>query len=105
MVMAGLIQEQTRQAISGLPGAINVPILGALFRSRDYQRGQTELVIMVTPYLTRPVSANQLARPDDNLRDASDPAGFLIGRLNRIYGTGPAPAGGRFNGPVGFIRD
>lgn len=105
MVMAGLIQEQTRQAISGLPGAINMPILGALFRSRDYQRGQTELVIMVTPYLARPVSANQLARPDDNLRDASDPAGILIGRLNRIYGTGPAPAGGRFNGPVGFIRD
>ncbi|WP_439572266.1 type II and III secretion system protein family protein [Phreatobacter sp.] len=105
MVMAGLIQEQTRQAISGLPGAINMPILGALFRSRDFQRGQTELVIMVTPYIARPVSANQLARPDDNLRDASDPAGILIGRLNRIYGTGPAPAGGRFNGPVGFIRD
>lgn len=105
MVMAGLLQEQTRQAISGLPGAINMPILGALFRSRDYQRGQTELVIMVTPYIARPVSANQLARPDDNLRDASDPAGILIGRLNRIYGTGPAPANGRFNGPIGFIRD
>lgn len=106
MVMAGLLQEQTRQAIGGLPGAMNLPILGALFRSRDYLRGQTELVVMVTPYIVRPVSANQLARPDDNYQDASDPAGMFIGRLNRIYGTAGAPAPrGRFNGPVGFIRD
>lgn len=106
MVMAGLLQEQTRQNISGTPGLLNVPVLGALFRSRDYQRGQTELVVMVTPYIVRPISANQLARPDDNLQDASDPAGILIGRLNRIYGSGQPPAsGGRFNGPVGFIRD
>jgi pilus assembly protein CpaC len=106
MVMAGLLQEQTRQNISGTPGLLNVPVLGALFRSRDYQRGQTELVVMVTPYIVRPASANQLARPDDNLQDASDPAGILIGRLNRIYGSGQAPAHrGRFNGPVGFNRD
>jgi len=45
---------------------------------------------MVTPYIVRPASANQLARPDDNLQDASDPAGILIGRLNRIYGPGPS---------------
>jgi pilus assembly protein CpaC len=106
MVMAGLLQEQTRQNISGTPGLLNMPILGALFRSRDYQRGQTELVVMVTPYIVRPTSANQLARPDDNLQDASDPAGILIGRLNRIYGSGqPAATRGRFNGPVGFNRD
>jgi pilus assembly protein CpaC len=106
MVLAGLLQEQTRQAIGGMPGAMNLPVLGALFRSRDYQRGQTELMVMVTPYIVRPVSANQLARPDDNYQDASDPAGMFIGRLNRIYGTAGAPAPrGRFNGPVGFIRD
>lgn len=106
MVLAGLLQEQTRQAIGGMPGAMNIPVLGALFRSRDYQRGQTELMVMVTPYIVRPVSANQLARPDDNYQDPSDPAGMFIGRLNRIYGTAGAPAPrGRFNGPVGFIRD
>ena len=106
IVMAGLIQEQTRQAVSGLPGMINLPIIGTLFRSRDYLRGETELVVIVTPYVVRPVSPNQLARPDDNYRDASDPAGILIGRLNRIYGTaGAAPPQGRFSGPVGFIRD
>jgi pilus assembly protein CpaC len=106
MVLAGLLQEQTRQSVGGMPGAMNIPVLGALFRSRDYQRGQTELMVMVTPYIVRPVSANQLARPDDNYQDASDPAGMFIGRLNRIYGTAGAPAPrGRFNGPVGFIRD
>jgi pilus assembly protein CpaC len=106
MVMAGLLNEQTRQSISGTPGLLGIPVLGALFRSRDYQRGQTELVVMVTPYIVRPASANQLARPDDNYQDASDPAGMLIGRLNRIYGSAGAPAPrGRFNGPVGFIRD
>lgn len=106
IVMAGLIQEQTRQAVNGVPGMINLPILGALFRSRDYLRGETELVVIVTPYVVRPVSPNQLARPDDNYRDASDPAGILIGRLNRIYGTaGATPPQGRFSGPIGFIRD
>lgn len=106
MVLAGLLQEQTRQNIAGTPGLLNIPILGALFRSRDYQRGQTELVVMVTPYIVRPASANQLARPDDNLQDASDPAGMFIGRINRIYGAaGAPPVPGRFTGPVGFIRD
>ncbi|MGL4289046.1 MAG: type II and III secretion system protein family protein [Phreatobacter sp.] len=106
IVMAGLLKETTAQNINGVPGAVNLPILGALFRSRDYRRGQTELVISVTPYIARAVPANALARPDDNYQDASDPASYLLGRFNRIYGTGPAPAtNGRFNGPVGFIRD
>lgn len=106
MVLAGLLHEQTRTSISGTPALLNLPVLGALFRSRDYQRNQTELVVTVTPFIVRPTSANQIARPDDNYQDASDPAGMFIGRINRIYGTaGAAPAQGRFNGPVGFIRD
>ena len=106
IVLAGLLHEQTRNSISGTPALLNVPILGALFRSRDYQRGQTELVVTVTPFIVRPISPNQVARPDDNYQDASDPAAMFIGRINRIYGTaGAPPAQGRFNGPVGFIRD
>ena len=52
---------------------MNLPILGALFRSRDYQRQETELLIVVTPYIVRPVSPNEIARPDDGFADASDP--------------------------------
>ncbi|MEI8144008.1 MAG: type II and III secretion system protein family protein [Alphaproteobacteria bacterium] len=106
IVIAGLLQEQTRQAVSGVPGLMNVPVLGALFRSRDFLRGQTELVVIVTPYIVKPVPANRLQRPDDGYADASDPATFLLGRLNRLYGSNQSTMPtGRLNGSVGFIRD
>ena len=50
MAMAGLIQEQTKQAINGLPGLAQLPVLGALFRSRDFVNNQTELMVLVTPF-------------------------------------------------------
>ena len=59
--MAGLIQEQTKQAINGLPGADQIPIFGALFRSQDYVNHQTELMVIVTPYVA--VSYTHLTLP------------------------------------------
>src|SRR6185312_15951774 len=59
MMIAGLLQDKSAQDIAGIPGAKDVPILGALFRSRDYQSGQTELVVIVTPYLVKPTSPNE----------------------------------------------
>lgn len=104
--MAGLIQQKTRQAISGLPGLLSLPVLGTLFKSRDYQRGETELVILVTPYLAKPVANNALARPDDGFADPSDPSTVLLSRLNRIYGVpGTAADPQRFEGRYGFIID
>ena len=50
MAMAGLIQEQTKQAVNGLPGLAQLPVLGSLFRSRDFVNSQTELMVLVTPY-------------------------------------------------------
>lgn len=106
MVTAGLISSQSNQIINGVPGLINLPILGALFRSRDFQRRDTELMIMVTPYLAKPMEAAQVARPDDGFQDASDPQTILLGRLNKIYGAtapgGPAPG---LTGRFGFITD
>ncbi|MCB8829828.1 type II and III secretion system protein family protein, partial [Escherichia coli] len=72
MMIAGLMRDDARQAISGLPGLSKIPVLGTLFRSREFVRNETELVIIVTPYLLRPVARNALARPDDNLNLASD---------------------------------
>jgi len=105
MMTAGLIQQSSRQAINGLPGLLNLPILGALFRSRDYQRSESELVIIVTPYIARPVDPRQLALPDDGFVDAHDAQAILLGRLNKIYGAGSPAAGQGYRGRVGFIAD
>jgi pilus assembly protein CpaC len=106
MMTAGLLNQQSTQAISGLPGLLNLPILGALFRSRDYQRQETELVIMVTPMIAKPMEAAQAVRPDDGFVDAQDPQALLFGRLNRIYGAvGAAPPSRANASRFGFITD
>src|SRR6478736_8991508 len=106
MAMAGLIQDQTKQAINGLPGLTQLPVLGSLFRSRDYVNGQTELVVLVTPYVVRAVAQKDLSRPDDGFADASDPASVLLGRLNRIYGIGGMPdPPDNYRAKYGFILD
>jgi pilus assembly protein CpaC len=101
---AGLVSTQTEQAINGFPALMNLPVLGALFRSRDYQRNETELLITVTPYIVHPVDPNQVVRPDQNFQDASDPQGWFLGRVNRIYSTSqslqPMPG---YSGKIGFI--
>jgi pilus assembly protein CpaC len=103
---AGLLQSMSNQAINGVPGMMNLPILGALFRSRDYQRQETELMIIVTPYIVKSVSASALARPDDNFADANDPQGWLLGRVNKLYSTTDNPEVAKhFTGNVGFIHD
>ena len=72
------MQQQTKQNIDGFPGLKDLPVLGALFRSRDFQNNETELVVMVTAYLVDPVAEARLARPDTGLRRADrsrdDPA-------------------------------
>jgi len=104
MMIAGLVRDDVRQAINGLPGLAKIPVLGTLFRSRDFVRNETELVIIITPYLAKPVARNELAKPDDNFTPASDGAGMFLGRVNRVYGTMQTnrPAG-RYHGVVGYI--
>jgi pilus assembly protein CpaC len=104
MMIAGLVRDDVRQAITGLPGLTKIPVLGTLFRSRDFVRNESELVVIITPYLVRPVARNDLAKPDDNFTPASDGAGIFLGRVNRVYGTMQTdkPAG-RYHGVVGFI--
>lgn len=108
LALAGMIQEQTKQAINGLPGLMQIPILGALFKSRDYVNHQTELMVLVTPYIVRAVAQKKLSRPDDGFADPKDPSTVLLGRLNRIYGTTSEPdrqpATG-YHGKYGFILD
>ena len=106
MAMAGLIAEQTKQAINGLPGLSQLPVLGTLFRSRDYVNNQTELMILVTPYVVRAVAQKDLSRPDDGFAAASDPQADLLGSINRIYGVpGRVEKARNYRGTYGFITD
>ncbi len=105
LAMAGILQDQTKQTITGLPGLMQVPILGPLFKSRDYLNNRTELVVLVTPYIERPAAQKDLSRPDDGFADPSDAASVLLGRLNRIYGVTASPPNSPYHGKIGFILD
>ncbi len=70
-MIAGLMNNRSVETVDRTPGASDVPILGTLFRSNNFRRGDTELVIVVTPYLVRPVSADQVVLPTDGFRNAT----------------------------------
>src|SRR3982075_3954680 len=105
MAMAGLIQEQTKQAINGLPGLDQLPVLGALFRSQDFVNNQTELMVLVTPYVVRAVAQKELSRPDDGFAPASDSQSTLLAQINRIYGVAGRIEPASYQGNFGFITD
>lgn len=104
LMIAGLLKQQSKQNIDALPGMTNLPILGSLFRSRDYLNGETELVVIITPYIVDPTKPRDLQTPADGLRTAGDMSTVLLGRLNKVV---KAPAGansGRaYQGPVGYV--
>src|SRR4051795_7434038 len=106
MAMAGLIQQQTKQAVNGLPGLDQLPVIGAAFRSQDFVNNETELMVMVTPYVVRAVAQKELSRPDDGFAPSSDSQSTLLAQINRIYGvSGPAEAAGNYQPNFGFIID
>jgi len=107
LAMAGMISEQTKQQLNGIPGLMQLPVLGALFKSRDFINKQTELAVFVTPYIVQAVAQKNLSRPDDGYADASDPAAVLLGKFNRIYGPNGTfePPKVTYHGKPGFILD
>jgi pilus assembly protein CpaC len=106
LAMAGMIQDSTKHNINGLPGLMQLPVLGPLFKSNDYVNQRTELMVLVTPYVVRAVAQKDLSRPDDGFADPSDPAQVLLGRLNRIYGVGgTTDPPDNYRGKYGFILD
>lgn len=103
IALAGLISDDVRQNIDGFPGLKDVPVLGTLFRSRDFIKRETELVVIVTPYLVKPVAPKDLAKPLDGLAESSDLRANFMGHLNRIYGTESVAPAGDLKGDYGFI--
>src|SRR5215831_3159256 len=107
--LAGLLQHHSEQDLSKVPLLGDIPILGALFRSNRFQRSETELVIIVTPYLVNPV-ATRLAAPTDGLVLPSDPQQVFFADTYRQGlpppARGPLNAGGKgLTGPGGFRLD
>lgn len=106
MMIAGLLREDTRQNIDQIPGIGSLPVLGALFRSRDYLSGETELVIIIEAYIVSPTSPGRMQTPADGLIIANDAQTLLFGQLNQQYrpgaGAGSTAATG-WTGPVGYV--
>jgi len=86
LAIGGLIQQQTKQNLDAFPGIKDLPVLGALFRSRDFQNNESELVVTVSAYLVSPVAPTQLVGPDDGYVVPTDLETMLFGRLNAVYG-------------------
>jgi pilus assembly protein CpaC len=110
-VIAGLYQNNGSNQIQGIPGVADVPVLGALFRSTSFQRNESELVIIVTPYIVRPVARpSDLHLPTEGLRYSSDIERILLGRLATTAAqTRAAPVGistqPRLRGDAGFMQE
>ncbi|WP_373505938.1 type II and III secretion system protein family protein [Aestuariivirga sp.] len=103
MMLAGLIKDVTTQDLDGTPGLRSVPVLGALFASRSYQKNQSELVVIVTPYIVNPVHESDLATPIDGFNPPTDVQQIFFGRLNKIYGPPGKHPNGVYHGQVGYI--
>ena len=107
--LAGLLQQTSTQTITKVPWIGDLPVLGALFKSDGFQRGETDLVVIVTPYLVNP-SPTRLAAPTDGLKLPNDVQRVFLGNKYRqgLPGPGPGPlnAGGNgLIGPGGFRLD
>ena len=86
LMIAGLIQNDEINTVSGVPGLKDLPILGALFRSTRFQRSETELVVMVTPYRIAPTDSRRpMSMPTDGFVPSSDMDVYLFGRLHKRY--------------------
>lgn len=103
--IAGLIQESTQRSAGGFPGLQKLPILGALFSSKSFINRETELVMIITPYLVKPTAPAALARPDDTMFPASDAEAYFLNRLTKVYGTDGGVPAGVASAQVGFTFD
>jgi len=101
--IAGLLQNTTKQVIDAFPGLKDMPVLGALFRSRDFQNNETELVVIVTAYIVDPTHEKKLAAPTDGFVAPTDLDTILGGRLNAVYKNDPHGLKSAGDGKTGFI--
>jgi pilus assembly protein CpaC len=105
--IGGLLQNNVNHDIRRFPGLGDVPVLGTLFRSNSFQRDETELVIIVTPYIVKPVDSPKMALPNDGLVMPNDTERLIMGQTHRPQlqdskPTPKTPGGQGLYGPAGF---
>jgi pilus assembly protein CpaC len=106
IMLGGLLSNDITTGLQGIPGAMNLPILGQLFRSNQFIHNETELVITVTALLVKPVQPKLLSVPTDGFAPASDLDNYFLGHLQNIYVKQPVPTGHNvpaLQGPIGYI--
>jgi pilus assembly protein CpaC len=106
-MIAGLLQNDVTAALGGVPGIMEMPILGSLFKSTSFQRSETELVILVSALMVKPTDPKNLTLPTDGFVVSNDLSRYLLGRLQETYVRRPGrslPSGGP-QGPIGHIID
>lgn len=107
MMIAGLLQSKYKTTVDSLPGLTSLPVIGALFRSRDFINQDTEMVVIVTPYIVTPTDPNRLQTPGDNLQMPNDLAAVFMGQVNKMIrpNAGPAapPPATPYQAPVGYV--
>jgi pilus assembly protein CpaC len=105
-MIAGLLRDQSDTSIDQVPGLGEVPVLGALFRSTQFQRNETELVIAVTPYLVDPLTGDEVRLPTDGFRQPSMMDQFFYGALGGLTEQSlRASQTPSLEGPIGFMVD
>jgi pilus assembly protein CpaC len=106
IMIAGLLQNDIQSSVNGVPGLMDLPILGSLFRSTSFQRNETELVILVNVMLAKPVDPDMLATPTDGFAPSHDLDRYFLGNLQSLYLNRP-PEGSQPSegpkGPIGYI--
>ncbi len=108
LMIAGLLQSKLKESLDSLPGMTSLPVLGSLFRSRDFLNDETEMVVLVTPYIVDPTNPDAMQTPADNLQAASDMSATFMGTLNKIVkpaaGADSAQAAATpYQAPVGYV--
>lgn len=103
MMIAGVLRNDITTTMEGVPGIMDVPILGALFRSNSFQRQESEMVVIVQPYIVQPTQTQKLSLPSDGFQPASDLDRDFLGRLNKVYNKSDLAPTEAPSGPIGYI--
>lgn len=105
IVMAGMMRNNVTQVVQGYPGVMDLPVIGPLFRSRQFTHQETELAVFVTPYIVGPTNPDNLKIPGQNMHMTGDAEAVFLDKLNQTYHPGSPEPAPNYQGRIGFTFD